>query len=66
MATFKRGTKFLSAHWLEEDLRTPLTCEVTAVRHGCVYWREAGSTGKAKLYFPEAQASRYVKQILEG
>ena len=56
---FKRGTTFLHSKWLDAN-NAPLLCEVTKVSEGVVYYREAGSTSKAKNYFPLEQASKYV------
>lgn len=55
----KRGDTFQHRYWLDENYK-PLTCIVTAVRHGVVYWKQSGER-KAKLCFNLAQADRYMK-----
>lgn len=59
----KPGTQFVHRHWLDADNR-PLICEVTAVRRGTVYWRDAGTTGRARYCFPVEQTERWVSSIV--
>lgn len=59
-----RGTVFEHKKWLNEDRRTPLLCEVTAVRQGVVFWRAAGSNGKSRMYFVIEDAERYVGRVV--
>lgn len=59
----KRGTKFIHARWMDER-HQPLVCEVTAVRDGYVYWRDAGSARGAKHCFPVEEAGTSVREVL--
>jgi len=58
----RRGQFFTHAFWLDES-NMPLVCEVTAVRFGCVYWRDANSFGPARDCFRIEHTSRYVKAV---
>ena len=57
----KRGDIFVHAQWLNAK-NEPLVCEVTAVRQGVVYYKEAGTPGKAKDYFPVEDEAKRVKK----
>lgn len=59
----KIGTTFLHAKWLESDYRTPLTCIVTAIRSGCIYYKSPGAK-KAFEYCALDRWSSICKQIV--
>lgn len=60
----KRGDVFIHQKWLDENYQ-PCRCVVTAVRQGVVYWKQEGEK-KAKMYFSEDLAYRYVKEIVHS
>lgn len=71
----KRGTVFEHANWIDPDKpaadRIPLTCIVTAIRYGQVYYAAAvpdgdgwKAAGKAGHYFPLADAAKRVRRVL--
>lgn len=59
----KRGDTFIHRYWLDANNK-PLKCEVTKVSQGVVYWKQLGER-KAKHYFDEAQAAKYVMEVTE-
>lgn len=43
----------------------PLICVVTAIRYGCIFWKEDGACG-ASAFFPVSESGRWVKEILKS
>lgn len=60
--TIRRGTKFIHNTWTDTN-NVPLRCVVTAVRQGCVYWKEEGEE-KSRAYFYRNEISRYVREVI--
>jgi hypothetical protein len=56
----KPGDTFTHSKWLGAD-KQPLLCVITKIAQGVVYWKAAGSPGKAKDFFPLSDARKYVK-----
>lgn len=58
MDAIKRGTTFTHRNW-KNTAGGPITCVVTAVRNGVVYWRELGDS-KSRHFFDIIDADKYV------
>jgi hypothetical protein len=47
----KKGQRFAHRYWLTEDRSSPLTCEITKIRAGLVYYRPVYADGLGKPIF---------------